>query len=140
MISCRRFAPTTTIKRVVLDGMGAAAGSGPTVPGAPTTVVAVAGDAQATVTFVVPASNGGSAITGYTVVSSPSGGVDSGGTSTTHVVTGLTNGVSYTFRVTASNVVGAGNPSSPSNAVTPVATTTGIWTPVTPNATTWTPV
>ena len=38
-----------------------------TVPGAPTNVTAVAGNAQATVSFTPPASNGGAAITGYTV-------------------------------------------------------------------------
>ena len=42
-----------------------------TVPGAPTGVSAVAGDAQATVSFSAPVSNGGSPITSYTVTSSP---------------------------------------------------------------------
>jgi uncharacterized repeat protein (TIGR01451 family) len=45
-------------------------------PGAPTGATATAGNAQATVTFTAPASNGGSAITGYTVTSNPPGGVD----------------------------------------------------------------
>ena len=44
-----------------------------TVPGAPTNVVAVAGNGQAAVSFVAPADNGGSPITSYTVTSSPSG-------------------------------------------------------------------
>ena len=42
-------------------------------PGAPTGVSASGGNAQATVYWTIPASNGGSAITGYTVTSSPSG-------------------------------------------------------------------
>ncbi len=89
-------------------------------PGAPTGVTAVAGDAQATVSFAAPASDGGSAITGYTVTSvqdptkacSPVSG-------TSCVVTGLTNGTSYTFTVRATNANGTGAASSASSGVTP---------------------
>ena len=42
-----------------------------TAPNAPTTPTAVAGNSQATITWVAPASNGGAAITGYTVTSTP---------------------------------------------------------------------
>jgi hypothetical protein len=68
-------------------------------PDAPSIGTASAGDAQATVTFTAPASNGGSTITGYTVISSPADGVDSnvGTSSLSHVITGLKNGTPYTF-------------------------------------------
>jgi len=89
-----------------------------TVPGAPTSAVATAGNAQASVAFTAPASNGGSAITGYTVTSSP-GGFTSTGASSPRVVTGLTNGTSYTFTVVATNAAGNSVASSPSAAVIP---------------------
>ena len=41
-----------------------------TVPGAPTIGTATAGNASATVTWTAPASNGGSAITGYVITPS----------------------------------------------------------------------
>jgi alpha-tubulin suppressor-like RCC1 family protein len=93
-----------------------------TVPGTPTIGTATAGNAQATVTFSAPEANGGSAISGYAVTSSPAGGVDSnaGTTATSHLITGLTNGTAYTFTATASNEVGAGAASAPSNSVTPM--------------------
>ncbi len=96
-----------------------------TAPGAPTDVVAVAGDGQATVSWTAPASSGGGAITGYTVVSSPGDFTTSVmGSATTAVVSGLTDGRSYTFRVTATNSAGTGPASAPSAAVTPMPAAT----------------
>ena len=91
-----------------------------TVPGAPTIGTATAGNAQATVTFTAPASNGGSAITGYTVTSNP-GNFTGTGTASPITVTGLTNGTAYTFTVIATNANGNSLPSSASNSVTPSA-------------------
>ncbi|MFC5500769.1 fibronectin type III domain-containing protein [Lysinimonas soli] len=93
-------------------------------PGAPTAVTAVAGDAQATVSWTAPTSTGASAITGYTVWYSVGGGSYSqvaSVTSTSTVLTGLTNGSAYTFEVFAINGNGTGPASSPSSSVTPLA-------------------
>ncbi len=90
------------------------------VPDPPTAVTASAGDAQATVSWKAPDKQGGSAITTYTVTSSPGGltaTVDA--PATTATVFNLTNGTSYTFAVVATNSVGNSLPSAPSAAVTP---------------------
>ncbi|TQD48242.1 putative Ig domain-containing protein, partial [Marilutibacter aestuarii] len=89
-------------------------------PGAPTTGTATAGDGQATVSFTAPASNGGAAIIGYTVTSSP-GGFNATGPTSPITLTGLANGTTYTFTVTANNSAGTGSASAASNAVTPAA-------------------
>jgi hypothetical protein len=94
----------------------------PTFPDAPTITGVVSGDAQATVSFTAPSSNGGSAITSYTAISEPDDFTgtlsQAGGGSIT--VEGLTNGTAYTFEVTATNAVGTGTTSGASSSVTPV--------------------
>jgi len=95
-----------------------------TVPGAPTIGSATAGDASASVTFTGPSSNGGSAITGYTVTATDTttagnGGQTATGSASPITVTGLTNGDSYTFTVVATNANGDGVASDASNSVTP---------------------
>jgi hypothetical protein len=128
-----KFVGTPSGNTVYLDNIYFWAGSTTaTVPGAPTIGTAAAGNAQATVSFTAPANNGGSAITGYTVTSNPSGGVDSnaGQTGLSHTITGLANGTSYTFTVHAANTTGNSAESAASNAVTPSAQGTGSATPL----------
>jgi Fibronectin type III domain len=94
--------------------------TGPTAPCVPAIGTAVAGDGSATVSWTAPASNGGVALTGYTVMASPGNAtVTVGGSATSAVVPGLANGTSYTFTVQANNSVGSSPPSAISNAVTP---------------------
>lgn len=92
-------------------------------PGAPTNVKAEAINGAAMVSFTPPASDGGSPITGYTVFTGTSTGLQDhfAKAKTSPVkVTGLTNGTPYTFKVKAENAVGGVGPASqPSNPVTP---------------------
>jgi len=102
-------------------GVNSGGGGGTVVnaPGAPGIGTATAGDAQATVSFTAPASNGGATITNYTVTSSP-GGLTANGPASPLTVTGLTNGTAYTFTVTATNSAGTGPASATSNSAMPV--------------------
>ena len=124
---------TYTIVVRAVNAVGASVDSAPsapvtpaTAPGAPTGVSAVGGNAQATVTWTAPTSDGGSPITGYTVqvrvgtaVNRTVTGMPATPTSAT--VTGLTNGTAYNFVVLAVNATGTGPGSTASNTVTPNA-------------------
>jgi YVTN family beta-propeller protein len=94
-------------------------------PGAPVIGTATAGNASASVSFTAPASDGNSPVTGFTVTAADltnpaNGGQTATGSASPITVTGLTNGDSYTFTVTATNAQGTGPASTASNAVTPV--------------------
>ena len=97
-------------------GQSTATNAAGTRPAAPTAVNAIAGAASATVSWTAPSSNG-SPITGYKVMWS--GGSQSCG-GPPCLVTRLTIGTTYTFTVTATNAVGTGPASAPSNSVTPI--------------------
>lgn len=97
-------------------------GGGATVPDAPTIGTATPGNAQCSVAFTPPGSDGGATITGYTATSSP-GGFTGTGAGSPVTVSGLSNGVGYTFTVVATNSQGDSSASSASNTCTPVAST-----------------
>ena len=101
-----------------------------TAPGAPRAVTAAAGDGLLTASWTPPADDGNSAVTSYTATAAPGGGSCTS-TTTSCTISGLANGTTYTVSVTATNAVGTGPASAPSNPVTPVAPVTPI-TPVTP--------
>lgn len=93
------------------------------VPGFPTAPImgtAVPGSTQATVNWLPPQYNGGSAVTGYTITTYPGGATTGAGPSATSIViTGLSNRRSYYFQVNATNANGTGPQSDQSNTVTP---------------------
>jgi methionine-rich copper-binding protein CopC len=96
-------------------------------PAAPTIGTALAGNGQATVNWT-PAAAPLSPVTSFQVQVLLNGTTTqvgalrlAGANATSLVVTGLTNGTAYQFRVQAVNAVGAGPFSAASNAVTPAA-------------------
>jgi hypothetical protein len=106
-----------------LASVTVAASAHPSVPTAPTENSVTAGDANITVAWTPPTSNGGSPITGY-VITPSSGSPVTVDDVTKYTVTGLSNGTPYTFTVAAMNVAGSGPPSNTLAAVTPFAATT----------------
>jgi len=92
------------------------------VANAPTIGTATAGDTQVSVAFTAPTCVGGGAISSYTAFAN-CGVYRTTGASSPLVVTGLTNGTAYTFKVIATNVYGPSYPSGASNSVTPVVVT-----------------
>ena len=89
-------------------------------PGAPTLgTAAVTNATTISLPFTAPAANG-SAITSYTITSSPSIALTYSGTSSPFTVTGsFVQGQAYTFTMTATNGAGTSTPSSASNSVMP---------------------
>ena len=96
--------------------------TGTGLPNAPTIGTVLAGNGQVQVNFTPSTSSGGSPITSYTAVSTPGNLTGTGGpTATSITVSGLTNGVSYTFKVYATNANGNGPSSASSAAAIPGA-------------------
>jgi len=101
-----------------------------TAPTKPNGVTAIGGVGSAWVSWTIPDDDGGSAITGYTVTSTPEGlhCTTTGALSCT--VTGLTIGHTYKFAVVANNAIGPGDPSDFSAIVTIISGAT--YHPMTP--------
>jgi len=97
----------------------------PEVPDPPTKVTAVPGPGLAIVGWSAPAWDGGSGVTAYTVTvytgSTVAQVVTVSGSPApeTTIIGGLANGTSYTVLVSATNLVGTGPQSLPSNSVAP---------------------
>ncbi len=86
----------------------------------PRNIVAIAGNAQSTVSWDPPMNPGISPTLSYQVISVPAGGSTTTSASvTTTVVTGLTNGTPYAFVVKAINAQGTSASSTASITVTP---------------------
>jgi|694.fasta_scaffold137971_3 hypothetical protein len=102
-------------------------GTPPVAPAAPTGLVTTVGNARVTLGWAAPTNNGGAPITNYLVQRTLATGTpnwitvsSAASVATNRIVTGLTNGVGYKFRVAAVNIIGPGPFVTTSNAVTPV--------------------
>jgi Fibronectin type III domain/Domain of unknown function DUF11 len=101
---------------------------GAALPGTPTNVTAVAGDTQASVSWTAPITSNGAIVTSYTVTGYVNGVVSASSTiaapatsSVSTILSGLTNGLAYTFTVHATSAGGNGFESAPSAPITPAA-------------------
>ena len=105
---------TFRVRAVNSAGQSAASGSRTatpttTAPEAPESLRFTPGDQQVTLRWRAPTNDGGSEITRYEYEQDRSGTwISTGGTATSHTVTGLNNGQTYTFRVRAVNALGNG--------------------------------
>lgn len=89
-------------------------------PAAPSAVTATAGDRHVSATWTPPTSDGGAAVTGYTVTANPGGhAITVSSAETSAEIGGLTNGKPYTITVVATNAAGDSPPSVASDPVTP---------------------
>jgi len=93
----------------------------PQRPSAPRNLDAVGGDGQVSLTWTAPAWDGGSPVTGYRVYRgtspNPATAVATLGNVTAYTDTGLTNGVTYFYRVAAVNTIAEGPPSNEVTAI-----------------------
>jgi hypothetical protein len=119
---------TFRVSAVTAAGTGAVSDSASATtlsePDPPTSLSATAGIEQVALTWTAPSSNGGSAITDYTIEYSSDSGTtwttfaDGTSTATSATVTGLSTGTTYTFKVAAVNAAGTGTPSATVSATT----------------------
>lgn len=115
---------TTGISVTATDTYGFSASSGSfswavtgSPPSAPQTVGVVNGNTTVTPSWTAPATSNGSAVTGYTATLSPGGASCTTTNLTCTISGGLTNGVTYSLTVTATNRFGTGPASSAVRAI-----------------------
>ena len=107
---------TYTFKVRAVNSAGPSAASGSrtatpttTEPEAPESLSFTPGNGQVTLRWRAPTNDGGQSITHYEYEQDGSGTwISTGGTATSHTVTGLNNGQTYMFRVRAVNALGSG--------------------------------
>lgn len=92
--------------------------SATSAPAAPSGVSVITGDKAARVNWLAPLDTGGSPITGYTATATPGGQFCASTGELTCRITGLTNGKSYTFTVTATSATGTSTASDPTAPIT----------------------
>lgn len=114
-----------TVSVAASNGAGSSPASSPStavvpvgVPTSPQNVSATSGNSQASVSWQSPTLSNGAAIIDYTATATP-GGATCATATTACTITGLQNGTTYTFTVTARNVAGSSQPSSASAGVVP---------------------
>jgi hypothetical protein len=101
----------------------------PNSPSAPQNLIATAGNAQVSVSWTTPASNGGAAINGYKIYRGTSGKAETlltaVGNVNIYTDNNVTNGQTYYYYVTAQNVAGESQPSNEASATptTPIVKT-----------------
>jgi predicted phage tail protein len=138
--SAKPVSPTTSASATTSASQSA--GAGPTgatgaagatgAPGAPTGLTAAAGNTEVSLSWTAPPSDGGSPLTGYNVYQGTSPGFSVGTavsniTSTSTVVSGLTNGTTYYFVVTAVYANGKMSASSSEASAEPTAKAVLPW-------------
>jgi parallel beta-helix repeat protein len=104
-----------------------------TVPSAPLNLQATAGNGQVSLSWSVPSSDGGSAITGYKVYRGTSSGGETYLTTAlgkSYINVGLTNGQKYYYKVSAVNLIGEGAKSSEVSAIP----SSGVTVPAAPQS------
>jgi fibronectin type 3 domain-containing protein len=101
-----------------------------TIPSEPTSLVATPGNQQVVLAWSSPTSNGGDPVDLYKIYKGTTSGGETylaqvGGTILTYTSTGLTNGLTYYFKVSAVNAAGEGPLSNEASATPSVPTVPG---------------
>src|SRR2546426_1878571 len=100
------------------------------IPSVPQNLQATGGNARVSLSWQVPSSNGGSAITYYKIYKSTTSGTEvyltTRGNVTSYTDLGVTNGITYFYKVSAVNGIGISSQSNEASATTPSASSTGV--------------